>query len=270
VCFQQYVEVCISNRKVPDIPCPAAECKTVYDASYILQCGSIRANVVQSYLAKSLEAHLYATKTRFIQCPSVNCGAGYVVDGNVDDKEGCCSIVNCWECKQDFCVDCIVSHPNMTCAESRAAKANDFSSRFIQNFTKNCPTCQTPITKNGGCNSMSCSRCKANFCWACMKIFATDTHTTCYNDMMRAEKELLQKLKAFQADIAKKEKEQETARKGMISNNGNDVHIADLKARLQHQVMRGRAMNVVDNLVGDELENMFAEVEIVEANSDLE
>jgi len=35
--------------------------------------------------------------------------------------------------------------------------------------TRKCPTCFTPIEKNGGCNHVRCGRCRSEFCWACMR-----------------------------------------------------------------------------------------------------
>jgi len=34
---------------------------------------------------------------------------------------------------------------------------------------KRCPQCQTYMEKNNGCNHMSCSVCKKEFCWFCLK-----------------------------------------------------------------------------------------------------
>ena len=33
--------------------------------------------------------------------------------------------------------------------------------------TKQCPTCDNAITKNGGCNKMTCPTCNCFFCWHC-------------------------------------------------------------------------------------------------------
>lgn len=35
-------------------------------------------------------------------------------------------------------------------------------------YTKECYRCHATIEKNGGCNHMICSTCKAEFCWTCL------------------------------------------------------------------------------------------------------
>lgn len=44
------------------------------------------------------------------------------------------------------------------------AKENE---KWIQNNTKECPNCHAHIEKNRGCNHMTCSHCKYEFCWIC-------------------------------------------------------------------------------------------------------
>ena len=34
-------------------------------------------------------------------------------------------------------------------------------------YMKPCPSCKTPIEKNGGCKFMSCMWCNVTFCWKC-------------------------------------------------------------------------------------------------------
>lgn len=44
------------------------------------------------------------------------------------------------------------------------------SSRWMKANTRPCPSCSVPIVKRSGCNHMRCSHCKADFCWACMRL----------------------------------------------------------------------------------------------------
>ena len=41
---------------------------------------------------------------------------------------------------------------------------------WLSKNTRPCPSCSVPITKSGGCNHMQCTKCRASFCWACMRL----------------------------------------------------------------------------------------------------
>ena len=46
--------------------------------------------------------------------------------------------------------------------------------------TKQCPkpACGKPIEKNQGCNHMTCSQCRYEFCWMCMGPWSEHSNTT--------------------------------------------------------------------------------------------
>ncbi|XP_040896149.1 E3 ubiquitin-protein ligase RNF14-like [Toxotes jaculatrix] len=46
--------------------------------------------------------------------------------------------------------------------------ADCLSEEWIGINSKNCPHCFCRIQKDGGCNMMTCSRCRQLFCWACL------------------------------------------------------------------------------------------------------
>lgn len=48
---------------------------------------------------------------------------------------------------------------------------------------KDCPTCNTHIQKDEGCNHINCTACGTHICWLCLKIF-TDGDD-CYQHMGR-------------------------------------------------------------------------------------
>ena len=45
------------------------------------------------------------------------------------------------------------------------SKASDI---WVARNTKKCPSCKSPVNKNGGCNHMTCGICRHEFCWLCL------------------------------------------------------------------------------------------------------
>ncbi|KAI0820095.1 hypothetical protein BC628DRAFT_1423278 [Trametes gibbosa] len=73
-----------------------------------------------------------------------------------------------------FCFGCQIDadHRPVVCAVARMwlKKCQDDSetANWIKSNTKECSKCQSTIEKNGGCNHMTCKKCKYEFCWVCM------------------------------------------------------------------------------------------------------
>jgi ariadne-1 len=87
------------------------------------------------------------------QVPTVTCGA---------------------DARHVFCFGCDVAgdHRPVVCAAARLwlKKCADDSetANWIKTNTKECSKCDSTIEKNGGCNHMTCKKCKWEFCWVCM------------------------------------------------------------------------------------------------------
>ncbi|KAI1787448.1 RING-5 domain-containing protein [Ganoderma leucocontextum] len=83
-------------------------------------------------------------------------------------------IVSCAETAHVFCFGCPidVDHRPIICAVAKnwLQKCRDDSetANWIKSNTKECSKCQSTIEKNGGCNHMTCKKCKYEFCWVCM------------------------------------------------------------------------------------------------------
>ncbi|GLB45037.1 putative in Between Ring fingers [Lyophyllum shimeji] len=77
-----------------------------------------------------------------------------------------------------FCFGCPIEsdHRPVVCnvAKMWLKKCRDDSetANWIKSNTKECPQCQSTIEKNGGCNHMTCKKCKHDFCWVCMGPWA--------------------------------------------------------------------------------------------------
>mmetsp|Transcript_7888 Transcript_7888/g.19679 ORF Transcript_7888/g.19679 Transcript_7888/m.19679 type:complete len:588 (+) Transcript_7888:366-2129(+) len=55
------------------------------------------------------------------------------------------------------------------------------TNEWMKNNTRQCPSCSVPISKIDGCNHMNCSHCKAQFCWACMRLRTSCRAYRCNN-----------------------------------------------------------------------------------------
>jgi len=84
---------------------------------------------------------------------------------------------------QPITVECpCCDNPFILPAASTDADIVDSESKqWIDRYTRRCPSCSVPITKNGGCNHMTCQNCKASFCWACMRVGTSCRAYDCQN-----------------------------------------------------------------------------------------
>ena len=71
---------------------------------------------------------------------------------------------SCTKCHiADFCLLCgKVSHGG-ACDTTH----DEASDEWIVQNTKRCPSCDTRVNKDGGCNHMNCPLCNVHFCWTC-------------------------------------------------------------------------------------------------------
>jgi len=77
-------------------------------------------------------------------------------------------------CGCKFCVGCHEEgHAPSTCKNLRDWNSKDqdesMTATWIKTHTKDCPKCFSSIEKNGGCNHMTCKKCRHEFCWICHK-----------------------------------------------------------------------------------------------------
>lgn len=78
----------------------------------------------------------------------------------------------CLECQNDY------HGSDNSCAQV----CDEACQKIINDTTKPCPTCHTPIEKSEGCNHMTCARCRTEFCWICGIEYGRDQNGT-YNMM---------------------------------------------------------------------------------------
>ena len=104
-------------------------------------------------------------------CPAPNCTNAIKVS-HVESRPVTC------RCGHRFCFACSENwHDPVRChlIKKWIKKCDDDSetSNWISANTKECPTCNATIEKDGGCNHMICKNqaCKADFCWVCLGMY---------------------------------------------------------------------------------------------------
>lgn len=109
-------------------------------------------------------------------CPAPECV--YAIECGVKAREltHIVPTVHC-NCGYNFCFGCTLSeHQPAPCVlvKKWLKKCEDDSetANWISANTKECPKCRSTIEKNGGCNHMTCRKCKHEFCWMCMGIWS--------------------------------------------------------------------------------------------------
>lgn len=105
-------------------------------------------------------------------------------------------------CGNKFCFGCGLArdHRPLTCKwvklwEKKCADDSETGNWLIAN-TKECIKCNSTIEKNGGCNHMTCRKCKHEFCWVCMGDWMA--HGTSWYNCNRFEEKAGQEARSAQ------------------------------------------------------------------------
>ncbi len=105
------------------------------------------------------------------QCPTPDCK--YIME----DRGTRAHPVRCPECNQRYCSHCLLSHTrSISCRQAKDQQLSDAdkkSARYVNSNSTPCPNCGINIQKNGGCNHMTCRKCRCNFCWLCLAHYKT-------------------------------------------------------------------------------------------------
>jgi hypothetical protein len=108
----------------------------------------------------------------FKYCPTADCPQIY------RSGDGANGVVQCPSCFASTCVSCREDHEGFTCREWKLHRDPGEQERLLREWAasnqenvRKCPNCEAWIEKNGGCNHMTCTKCKSHICWKCMGIF---------------------------------------------------------------------------------------------------
>lgn len=168
-CYRRYVKGKISSGVV--IKCPNCDIAlNAHDLDFIGGEGE-SFKLIESSIKEWVERH-----QAFKWCPSPDCNSIVEIlnlqeiPNIVDSQE--IPVATC-NYGHQFCVSCnFENHSPTPCPITKewVTKCKDDSEtvNWIMSNTKQCPKCDSSIEKNGGCNHMTCKKCRYEFCWICM------------------------------------------------------------------------------------------------------
>ncbi|KAH9949081.1 hypothetical protein B0H21DRAFT_841490 [Amylocystis lapponica] len=175
-CWAAYVTSKIRTEAESAISCMAEDCALIAPDGFV---HTALAEDPETWARfQELLVRDFVSNTQNLKyCPYPSCT--YTVSCNVGSSKAALAmvvpIVTCGaSASHQFCFGCSVEgdHRPVICAVAKMwlQKCRDDSetANWIKSNTKECSKCQSTIEKNGGCNHMTCKKCKYEFCWVCM------------------------------------------------------------------------------------------------------
>ncbi|KAJ3072580.1 hypothetical protein HDU98_003354 [Podochytrium sp. JEL0797] len=182
-CYKMYLDGKINEQgESRRIQCPDANCNVIVDEETVEKLvDKVTFEKYKSLLLKAYVDDLPSLRW----CPHPNCD--YAVECKVPHSS-LDEIVPSVQCGADhrFCFGCGLDQDHQPCVCSlvklwlKKCADDSETANWISANTKECEKCQSTIEKNGGCNHMTCRKCKYEFCWVCAGPWS-DHGTQWYN-----------------------------------------------------------------------------------------
>ena len=123
----------------------------------------VDATVLRKY--KAFAATAFVTENPdYAFCPGAGCDRVIKAPRRILDVSCACGAHFCFQCAKE-------AHEPAHCGDlakwDKKNEGDGMTAQWLSESTKDCPKCHTAIEKNGGCNHMTCRKCKHEFCWLC-------------------------------------------------------------------------------------------------------
>ncbi|KAF2632608.1 hypothetical protein BU25DRAFT_319705, partial [Macroventuria anomochaeta] len=163
-CLRTWISTTFASKVWDEINCPICSERLNYE--------DVRefapSKVFRKYRKLSTKAALEAIPG-FHWCLMKSCKSGQVIEPATNK-------FRCVKCKKTHCIEHnMLWHKGETCREyeyrtnKKIRKEEEKASKkWMKEKAKHCPGCKRPIEKSYGCDHMTCSKCRHEFCWECL------------------------------------------------------------------------------------------------------
>ena len=156
-CLKTYINNSISQN-ILDIRCPYDQCQEYIEEKIIKE--YLSSSRYEDYLRYKLNNEM-AKNSDIRWCPRKECGKWIKVSKPTLEVKCQCGQLICYNCGESL-------HFGKTCQQRLY---QDLKLYALHGKVKMCPKCKSRTEKLTGCNHMTCSRCKFEYCWRCLDEF---------------------------------------------------------------------------------------------------
>jgi len=160
-CVSAFLKINIINRSIIELKCPEEGCEARFKKKNIESlCDK---EIYQKYSDFRLDQEISKSK-EFKWCPVPDCGR-FVSNSKGKSRVKC-------ECGFEVCFKCGEAWHKGSCKKNPEELYGVWAKgRKIQR----CPKCRIRIEKNEGCNHITCTNCRYQWCWICGNKYSS-TH----------------------------------------------------------------------------------------------
>ena len=183
-CLYEHAKELVKNGKV--IGCPY--CFNEYNEDRVMKilnynkADKIEIANLKSLYKKNKLKFFVLSNPDLVFCPIANCD-GYA-------KKNKSSLKNKCNNGHEFCIRCgEFWHQSGNCPEDEVV--DELFRNYCEKLRlKDCPSCGITTFKKDGCNHITCTYCRQNWCWICEEVFLTveehyqNPNSNCYQRML--------------------------------------------------------------------------------------
>ena len=155
-CWINYLKSLINDAKVEKIKCIEHKCSEILSEEFIMKHIDNDQKIVDKYKKFKTRADILNDPNKKL-CPEVNCES-YLTKSKKEKYVKC-------QLGHEYCFECLRKPHGKSSCEDILEK--EFQSWKQGKVLKKCPKCKIYTEKNEGCNHMTCTSCKYQWCWLC-------------------------------------------------------------------------------------------------------